>query len=91
MQHKPEGISVTEIDTPESKAEQKETSLPTDSDYNIKVTNKITTIQVIINRREFETEVNDNKAARQFTEMLLIQLDRENLLIYDKQLPCSVL
>ena len=39
----------------------------------------MTTIQVIINGQEFEAELNDNEAARQFTEMLPIQLDMEDL------------
>lgn len=73
-------IPVTEIDTQESKPEQEETPLPTDNDNNhIEVTSKMTTIQVIINGQEFEAELNDNEAARQFTEMLPMQLDMEDL------------
>lgn len=73
-------IPVTEIDTQESKPEQEETPLPTDNDNNhTEVTSEMTTIQVIINGQEFEAELNDNEAARQFTEMLPIQLDMEDL------------
>ncbi len=73
-------LPVTEIDTPESKTEQEESPLPTDSDNNnIEVTSEMTTIQVIINGQEFEAELNDKEAARQFTEMLPMQLDMEDL------------
>ena len=73
-------IPVTEIDTQESRPEQEETPLPTDNDNNhTEVTGEMTTIQVIINGQEFEAELNDNEAARQFTEMLPIQLDMEDL------------
>ena len=39
----------------------------------------MTTIQVIINEQEFEAELNDNEAAKQFIEMLPMQLDMEDL------------
>ena len=59
---------------------RKNPPLPTDNDNNhTEVTSEMTTIQVIINGQEFEAELNDNEAARQFTEMLPIQLDMEDL------------
>lgn len=70
---------VTEPKTPESKTERLETSVPTDNDNNTEVTNEMTTIQVIINGQEFEAVLNDNEAARQFKEMLPMQLDMEDL------------
>ncbi len=73
-------VPVTEIDTQESRPEQKEAPLPADNGNNhTEVTSEMTTIQVIINGQEFEAELNDNEAARQFTEMLPIQLDMEDL------------
>ena len=73
-------VPVTEIDTQESRPEQKEAPLPSDNGNNhTEVTSEMTTIQVIINGQEFEAELNDNEAARQFTEMLPIQLDMEDL------------
>lgn len=70
---------VTEIDMTESRTEQTEASLPTDNNSSTEVMSEMTTIQVIINGQEFEAELNDNKAARQFTEMLPLQLDMEDL------------
>lgn len=70
---------VTEINTMESRTEQAEIPLPTDNDSNTEVVSEMTTIQVIINGQEFEAELNDNEAARQFTEMLPLQLDMEDL------------
>ena len=73
-------IPVTEIDMPESRTEQAEMPLPTDNDNNnTEVTSEMTTIQVIINGQEFEAVLNDNEAARQFAEMLPMQLDMEDL------------
>lgn len=70
---------VTEANTPESKMEQAEISISTDNDSNTEVASEMTTIQVIINGQEFEAELNDNEAARQFTEMLPLQLEMEDL------------
>lgn len=70
---------VTETDTPESQTKQTETPLPTDNDNPTKVTSEMTIIQVIINGQEFEATLNDNEAARQFAEMLPLQLDMEDL------------
>lgn len=44
-----------------------------------KETGEMTTIQIIINGQEFETELYDNEAAHQFREMLPLQLDMEDL------------
>lgn len=69
----------TEANTPETQAEQAEIPLPTDNSNNTEVASEMTTIQVIINGQEFEAELNDNEAAKQFTEMLPLQLDMEDL------------
>lgn len=69
----------TEANTPETQVEQAEIPLPTDNSNNTEVASEITTIQVIINGQEFEAELNDNEAAKQFTEMLPMQLDMEDL------------
>lgn len=70
---------VTEIDTIESRTEQAETPLPADNNSNTEAMSEMTTIQVIINGQEFEAGLNDNKAARQFTEMFPLQLDMGDL------------
>ncbi len=76
----PSDTPPTEIDPPESRTEQAEPTLPTDNDNNnTEVTSEMTPIQVIINGQEFEAQLNDNEAARQFTEMLPMQLDMEDL------------
>lgn len=69
----------TEANTPETQVEQAEIPLPTDNSNNTEVISEITTIQVIINGQEFEAELNDNEAAKQFTEMLPLQIDMEDL------------
>lgn len=71
--------TAAEANTSESKTEQAENPLPTDNGNNTEVTSEMTTIQVIINGQEFEAELNDNEAARQFMEMLPMQLDMEDL------------
>lgn len=76
----PSDTPPAEIDPPESRTEQAEPTLPTDNDNNnTEVTSEMTPIQVIINGQEFEAQLNDNEAARQFTEMLPMQLDMEDL------------
>ena len=65
--------TAAEANTSESKTEQAENPLPTDNGNNTEVTSEMTTIQVIINGQEFEAELNDNEAARQFMEMLPMQ------------------
>lgn len=70
---------ITEADTPEGETEQAETSIPTDNDSSTEAASEMTTIQVIINGQRFEAELNDNEAAKQFTEMLPLQLDMEDL------------
>lgn len=76
----PSDTPPTEIDPPESRTEQAEPTLPTDNDNNnTEVTSEMTPIQLIINGQEFEAQLNDNEAARQFTEMLPMQLDMEDL------------
>lgn len=72
-------MPATEANTPENQAEQAEIPLPTDNSNNTEVASEMTTIQVIINGQEFEAELNDNEAAKQFTEMLPMQLDMEDL------------
>ena len=62
-----------------AKRNRQENPLPTDNGNNTEVTSEMTTIQVIINGQEFEAELNDNEAARQFMEMLPMQLDMEDL------------
>lgn len=56
----------TEANSPENQAEQAEIPLPTDNGNNTEVASEMTTIQVIINGQEFEAELNDNEAAKQF-------------------------
>ncbi|MCI8565922.1 MAG: hypothetical protein HFI39_06325 [Lachnospiraceae bacterium] len=74
------GTTAAEIDTPESKTEQEAPTLRADSDNNnTEVTSEMTTIRVIINGQEFEAVLNDKEAARQFAEMLPLQLDMEDL------------
>ena len=66
---------ISENNVSESRTEQTETSLSTDT----KETSKMTTIQIIINGQEFEAELYDNEAAQQFREMLPLQLDMDDL------------
>lgn len=70
---------VPQIDTSESETEQTTSSLPADNDDRAGGSNKMTTIQVIVNGQEFEAELQDNEAARQFTEMLPLQIDMKDL------------
>ena len=66
---------ISENNVSESRTEQTETSLSTDT----KETSEMTTIQIIINGQEFEAELYDNEAAQQFREMLPLQLDMDDL------------
>ena len=68
-------IPISENNVSESRTEQTETSLSTDT----KETSEMTTIQIIINGQEFEAELYDNEAAQQFREMLPLQLDMDDL------------
>ena len=66
---------ISENNVSESRTEQTDTSLSTDT----KETSEMTTIQIIINGQEFEAELYDNEAAQQFREMLPLQLDMDDL------------
>ena len=66
---------ISENNVSESRTEQTEASLSTDT----KETSEMTTIQIIINGQEFEAELYDNEAAQQFREMLPLQLDMDDL------------
>lgn len=58
---------------------RKETSSSEDTDNADEEISNMTTIQVIINEKKFEAELQDNEAARQFIKMLPLQLEMEDL------------
>lgn len=71
---------------PDSRAAQTGILSPTDrmdTDNNgtdtDKETGEMATIQIVINGQEFKAELYDNEAAHQFSEMLPLQLDMEDL------------
>lgn len=58
---------------------RKETSSSEDTANADEEISNMTTIQVIINEKKFEAELQDNEAARQFIKMLPLQLEMEDL------------
>lgn len=62
-----------------SSTPKNETSLSTETIDTDEEVSDMTTIQIIINGQKFEAELQDNKTARQFINMLPLQLKMEDL------------